>query len=359
MERRYDIDWLRVIAIGLLLIYHIVIGFQPWGALIQFIQSDQSLEELWKPMSLINIWRIPFLFFVSGMGVYFALRKRNWQALLLERTKRILLPFVFGILVIVPLHVLLWADYYHQDYAFVFNPAHLWFLGNIFSYVLFSLPVLYWLFNNQDKLQKWLAPTLNHPVKVLLIAVPLIIEVTLVAPDQYEMYALTWHGYFLGMISFLGGFMIMLSGPAFWGVVQKWRWMYLGLAFALYLFRLLHYDLVAPGYLMAFETSIWILAIFGIGKKYLNKSGKALDYLSAAAYPIYIVHMIWIYLCSYFFFPLDMSPWHQLIIVTIWTFGGSFVTYHFLIRPYDFVRPFFGMKTKGQRKSKTVATQLN
>ena len=29
-ERRYDIDWLRVIAIGLLLIYHIAIAFQPW-----------------------------------------------------------------------------------------------------------------------------------------------------------------------------------------------------------------------------------------------------------------------------------------------------------------------------------------
>ncbi len=27
-NRRYDIDWLRVIAIGLLLIYHVAIGFQ-------------------------------------------------------------------------------------------------------------------------------------------------------------------------------------------------------------------------------------------------------------------------------------------------------------------------------------------
>ena len=44
MDRRYDIDWLRVIAIGLLLIYHIGIAFQPWGVFIGFIQSEKPLE---------------------------------------------------------------------------------------------------------------------------------------------------------------------------------------------------------------------------------------------------------------------------------------------------------------------------
>ena len=88
-NRRYDIDWLRVITIGLLLIYHIAIVFQPWGVFIGFIQSDRSLESLWIPMTMLNVWRIPLLFFVSGMGVCFAIRKRNWKQLLLERTQRI------------------------------------------------------------------------------------------------------------------------------------------------------------------------------------------------------------------------------------------------------------------------------
>ena len=73
MERRHDIDWLRVIAIGLLLIYHIAIIFQPWAMYIGFIRSEAPLQELWVPMTLLNVWRIPFLFFVSGMGVYFAM----------------------------------------------------------------------------------------------------------------------------------------------------------------------------------------------------------------------------------------------------------------------------------------------
>ena len=115
-ERRYDIDWLRVIAIGLLLVYHIGIVFQPWGVFIGFIQSDQPLESLWAPMSMLNIWRIPLLFFVSGMGVFFSIRSRNWKQLILERTRRILLPFLFGMVAIVPAHIFLWQQYYSINY---------------------------------------------------------------------------------------------------------------------------------------------------------------------------------------------------------------------------------------------------
>ena len=80
--RRYDIDWLRVISISFLLIYHIVLMYQPWGFYIGFIQNPETNESIWIPMALLNVWRIPLLFFVSGMGVCFALRKRDWKELL-------------------------------------------------------------------------------------------------------------------------------------------------------------------------------------------------------------------------------------------------------------------------------------
>ena len=150
-NRRYDIDWLRVIAIGLLLIYHIGIGFQPWGVFIGFIQSNKPLEALWAPMSMLNIWRIPLLFFVSGMGVRFAIRKRNWQQLMIERGKRILLPFLFGMFAIVPLHVFIWQKYYKQEISYIIHPVHLWFLANIFMYVLVLSPIFFYLKKNDGR----------------------------------------------------------------------------------------------------------------------------------------------------------------------------------------------------------------
>ncbi|MEA3461304.1 MAG: acyltransferase family protein, partial [Bacteroidota bacterium] len=147
-ERRYDIDWLRVIAIGLLIMYHIGFVFLPWGVFIGFIQNDVAIDFLWKPLSMLNIWRIPLLFFVSGMGVCFAIRKRNWKQLILERTRRILLPFVFGIFCIVPLHLFIWQKYYNQDIVYSIQVSHLWFLANIFIYVVVLSPLFFYLMRN-------------------------------------------------------------------------------------------------------------------------------------------------------------------------------------------------------------------
>jgi peptidoglycan/LPS O-acetylase OafA/YrhL len=143
IERRYDIDWLRVIAIALLLIYHIAIVFQPWAMFIGFIRSDEISTAIWQPMTMLNVWRIPILFYVSGMGVYFALRKRNNIELLKERAKRILLPFLFGFVAITPLHIFVFQDYYNMSLSYYPHMGHLWFLGNIFIYVIIGLPIFY------------------------------------------------------------------------------------------------------------------------------------------------------------------------------------------------------------------------
>ena len=143
--RRYDIDWIRVIAIGLLLIYHVAIGFQPWGMMIAFITNDESWTSLWIPMSMLNVWRIPLLFFVSGMGVYFALQNRNWKQLIAERAGRILVPFLFGVVTLVPIHMYLWQRYYHFNATYEPNPGHVWFLANIFIYVVVLARLIFYL----------------------------------------------------------------------------------------------------------------------------------------------------------------------------------------------------------------------
>jgi hypothetical protein len=46
MERRYAVDWLRTIALGLLILFHIVLSFQSWAALSGFLQNEELLGEL-------------------------------------------------------------------------------------------------------------------------------------------------------------------------------------------------------------------------------------------------------------------------------------------------------------------------
>ncbi len=123
--RRYDIDWLRVIAIGILLVFHIMIMFQSYANYVRFIQSPELLEVMMIPLSLSSVMRIPLLFFVSGMGVFFSLQRRTWGGLIWERTLRIVVPLIFGSLAIVPIHKFIYAKYYGEKFAYDFDFGHL------------------------------------------------------------------------------------------------------------------------------------------------------------------------------------------------------------------------------------------
>ncbi len=343
--RRYDIDWLRVIAIGLLLLYHVSIGFQKWGIMIGFITNGESWDSLWPPMTMLNIWRIPLLFFVSGMGVCFAIRKRNWKQLIKERTMRILVPFIFGIFTIVPLQILLIQRFYHLEISYNASPAHLWFLGNIFAYVVILLPVfLYLKTNEENRVMVWVKKVLGNPLGLLLIIATFIFEAILVNPITYTMYVMTWHGFFLGLAAFFFGFCFVLSGSSFWNMILKWRWLFLSLAIVLYSYRL--YEINVPNFQLSIESNLWIFSVFAFGYKYLNHSSKTLNYLSQAAYPIYIIHMMFLFLASFIIFPLSIPVQLKFLIVLLFTFIGSFTFYEFIIRRINFMRPLFGVKIK-------------
>ena len=352
LNRRHDIDWVRVIAIGLLLLYHTAIGFQPWGTMIGFIVCKESWMSLWTPMTMLNIWRIPLLFFVSGMGVYFSIQNRNWKQLLRERALRIVIPFFVGVFVIVPLGIFLVQSYYGQPLFYIYHPGHLWFLGNIFVYVVLLLPVFFYLKNNEKSNGAMAVKKLfGSPAGLLFVFAAFAAEALIVDPVPFELYAMTWHGFFLGLLGFLFGFCFMLSGDAFWNMILSWRWLLILAALSFYVFRLIQFKTVAPGYVMAIESNFWILAVFAFGFRYLNRPGKALDYLSQAVYPVYILHMIFLYLGSMLVFRGSLDVRLQFLLVLLVTILGSFISYE-LVRRISVLRPVFGLSK--MRRHSTV-----
>ena len=79
------------------------------------------------------------------------------------------------------------------------------------------------------------------------------------------------------------------------------------IAFALYLIRLFYFDLNGPHFLSSIESMNWIFAVLGYAQKYLNNPSKLLDYLSQSVYPVYIIHMIFLFYASYIILPLNLS----------------------------------------------------
>ncbi|KAA3664849.1 MAG: acyltransferase [Chloroflexi bacterium] len=347
-QRRYDIDWLRTLALGLLIIYHATISFQPWASFIGFPQNEESLEVLWIFMALINVWRIPILFLISGMGVCFAMERRDWKQLLKDRTVRILIPFIFGYYIVVPSYIYLIFKFYDLETQYKPDFGHVWFLANIFAYVLLLLPFLYYLkMHPNNFLSRTLSKLLRWPVMLFLMALPLVVEVLLINPEIYAGYAMTAHGFWLGLIWFATGFMFISLKDVFWTAVVRIRWIALSIASLLYSVRFIVFMFEgSPNWLTAIESMSWMLAVIGFGALHLNKPSKSLSYLNKAVYPVYIIHMPVLFVLLCFVLPLDLSATLKFAILVAGTFSISLFTYEFILKRVKWIRPLFGMKFK-------------
>ena len=62
--RRYDLDWLRITAFGLLIGYHVGMLYVPWAFHVKSeYRGGPGLVAL---MLASNPWRLPLLFVISG-----------------------------------------------------------------------------------------------------------------------------------------------------------------------------------------------------------------------------------------------------------------------------------------------------
>jgi glucans biosynthesis protein C len=342
-ERRYDIDWIRVIAIALLMIYHCAIGFQPWGMFIGFITNQESLSSLWPAMMLLNVWRIPLLFFVSGMGVFLAFQKRNITQLLLERGKRIGIPLIFGSFCIVPIHEWIRQSFYKQSTYYAPGMSHLWFLGNILLYVLLLGLFFNYLKNKPNTgLARWLKKFFGSIGGIVLTFLLFVCETFVLDPKPFELYAFTLHGLVIGLLAFLLGFLFMYAGDPFWTLVREYYWAFLLLSIGLYINRYIQMPAQQPAYLLSIESNGWIFGMLGVASCFLNRSGKVISYLKAAAYPVYVMHMAFLFLGSKLIFPMTMAAERKYILLLIFSVGGSLLVYEILIRRIRLLGVLFG-----------------
>ena len=98
-RRRYDLDWLRVIAFGLLIFYHSGMFYVTWGWHVKSVYAGPAAEPL---MLTVNPWRLALLFFISGVAIRFATDKAasRWT-FLRSRLYRLGLPILGGVIVLV------------------------------------------------------------------------------------------------------------------------------------------------------------------------------------------------------------------------------------------------------------------
>ncbi len=312
--RRYEIDAVRIIVLGLLILYHATIMFQPWAHYLLIPQNDLAIEWLWNPMQLLNVWRIPILFVILGMALWYSLNIYSVKEVLKHRLRRLGWPLAFGWLALGPFCPYRGMVFYTKPVIYVMNPHYLWFLNNIIIYTLLLLPFgAYIARNGTNWIHIWFVGGLNSayglPISILLCAG----EAWVVNPDYYPIFFDTMHGFILGLLCFLLGLLYAAAGEAFWQRIRRLRYGTLSLALVLYSFRLIHYgfeNVLNP--LIRVEAMMWIWTMLGFSTTYLNRPSRMLRYITTAVFPIYILHYPIQFSLSWLILPLNLPfAWRQ------------------------------------------------
>ena len=160
-QRRWDIDWLRVLAVLLLFLFHPArifdtggMGFPPW-----YVTNNQLSNGLTYFMGLMNPWHMPLFFLLAGSATRFALQFRSGGQYVKERFTRLLIPFIFGVVVVSTpqMYYMLrqqnrnlgksFLEAYPQSLALSADDAggHLWFILYLFVFSLIALPLFLFL----------------------------------------------------------------------------------------------------------------------------------------------------------------------------------------------------------------------
>ena len=92
-SRRSDLDWLRVLAFGLLIAYHAGMAWSGWS---WHLTSADDIDWLREAMRFVNRWRMPLIFVVSGAAIMLALGSRPAGVFAMDRVRRLLVPLVRG-----------------------------------------------------------------------------------------------------------------------------------------------------------------------------------------------------------------------------------------------------------------------
>lgn len=369
-ERRFDIDWIRVLAFDILIIYHVGMFFVPWE---WHIKNNVIVDWIRWPMLFISQWRIPILFVVSGMGTRFALSTKTGNKYIYERFSRLFIPLIAGILLFVSPQVYLerlaqgkfngsFVEFYPHFFNGIypegnFSWHHLWFLPYLFLMSILATPLFLNLRKGENKILIWFNRKLEKSsFNLLLFTVPLFIVELLLEPFFPITHALKddWYALINYSLLFIIGFILISLGKSFWEALDKIKFyaVITGIiSFSILLWLLINFEV--NFFIPIFKTLnmwSWILAIFAYASRYLNRESKLIKYRNRAVYPFYILHQTIIIICGFYLMNLTMHYTLKILIMIVVTFGGSWLIYELIVLKAPVLMPLFGVK-----KDKTIA----
>jgi surface polysaccharide O-acyltransferase-like enzyme len=376
-QRLYFLDWIRIAAFFLLVLYHTGMYYVNWDWHVKSPHASDTIEAF---MMLSSPWRMCILFLVSGVAAAFLLHKAGTGTFVRQRSFRLLVPLLFGMFVIVPpqpyFEVVEKAAYqgsyldfmklYLQGYGGFCRGTdcldlptwnHLWFLPYLWVYCLLLGALVAALGQARwARLGAATAALLSGWKLVLLPVAVLAIGrlALLTAYPHTNNLVVDWHNHATYFPVFLLGALVAFQG-AFWRRVEQVRFGALATALGGWAFLMSYYAITEhmppeqvglwrDGQRVLYALVQWsaILAACGFGHRHLQFDSAKRRYLTQAVFPVYILHQTLIIVFSQLIKPAQHGPVLEAVLLVVMTLSASFGIFE-VVRRVPLLRPLFGL----------------
>jgi glucan biosynthesis protein C len=372
-QRRYDNDWLTVLAMLTIFFFHCArfFNFEDWH-----VKNNQLDPGMTLFVAIVAQWIMPLFFMLSGASSYYSLESRKGSRYIGNRFRRLVIPLIFGTFVLlVPVQV--WVErvshaqfegsflrfyphYFDGFYAFGGNFAwmglHLWYLEVLFIFTLLTLP--FFIFCKKQRVQERIsraAAFFGKNGAIFLLGLPLFLVEWLVNLQPAGVGIRDFGGWGLPtyLLFFVTGFLTAFSLRSRKAMERCWfiSWALGLLTSGLMFFS--HIDIAPLGELAAYTLTIfvrafnswfWLVALLGFGSKFLRFNNEILKYCREAVLPFYILHQTVIVLIGFYIANWQARVMVKYLALSTLSFAVIIALYDLLVKRVKVFRFLFGMK---------------
>jgi len=345
------------------------------------VKNNQLSEGFTFMVNFLVVFMMPLFFVLSGISSYYSLQRRTGKRFIGERFKRLFIPLVFGILVLIPPQVYIervthnqfagsfikfFPHYFEGMYAFGGNFAwmglHLWYLEVLFVFSLLTAGLLVLLRkHNTSGSGAWLYKIFGRSSSVFLLIIPLFIMEVIanLHIDTIGMRGFGGWSVLTYLVFFLLGYVIA-TDDRFRGHLDK-VWiisLVLGVVAMSVRFVLMESGLSFPLTVIALLRSAnawcWLVAILGAGSKYLRSDNRFLSRAGEAVLPFYILHQSVIVVIGYFIRNWQAGVVSKYIFLVVASLMLIILIYELLVKRVNILRFLFGMKLRRPAGERTA-----
>jgi glucans biosynthesis protein C len=374
-ERIHYLDWLKVLIVYGIVLFHVSLVFMYGSWLVSNHQRSLILSAF---AAFTFPWGIPAMFLIAGADAWFGLRSHAVSVFIRRRFLRLLVPMVPGLFILSPLQRFvtsanpppavdgLWAFYlgffraFHFDWTLQFISRywlHLWFLGYLFAISVACAPILVWLRGPSGRrLTSRLVAIANRRGGLLLLAAPLGVSQLVLRP-RFPAYQ-DWADVATYTLAFLWG-AIIFSDRGFEPAIRRQiRWLLGGGVLAMLGIGVLVYvtqshvagDTRAPAVTQAAFAILWslyiwswLLAVLYLGIRWLNFPNRVQHYAQESVLPIYVIHHPLVLVIASFVVTWNLGVWPKFLVILVAVAVLTVGTYEFGVRRWTATRLMFGL----------------